>query len=221
MPELHRGLAAAFVAAACIAVLLAPGASAGPDGACTIQHRFFYVSAADLTETVTAHWKYTDGDGHDATVDTTQTGVMTFRNSKLGSRAERKRGHQYGQFDELQRTCRIPDYRQGRLYWEAPMNYTLSGQWTTPTASGPCNGEAADGRILRAEFIRRSLDWHYPTVGFRWELPGPSNPRCQIQASDGDQQLNGTVVLKRYRACSVSTLAQILHGQHCWDPSYP
>jgi hypothetical protein len=159
------------------------------------------------------------------------------------------------------------------MYWAAPMTSTLSGEWSTPTATGACNGEATIDRILRFEFIRRSLNWHYPTVGLRWELPGPTNPRCQIQASDGDEQvtrtfkepyrfhypggpdltytkavllnkktitipvhlhgtekrsdmqatfeLNGTVVLTRYRACSVSTLAQILHGRHCWDPSYP
>lgn len=261
----------AALAAAALAASSGQVASAGTS-TCVVQYRMFYVSAADLTETISAHWDYFDTDGHTATVDGTQTGVMSYRNHKLAPLAELMKGHQFATFEELQHGCRIPDYNQGSFYATAPMKYTLSGTWTTSDGSGPCNGEETTDRILRGKFTRKSLDWHYPRAGFRWQMPGPAMPRCQIQASDGDQQvtrtlkepwdisyapgpdkiftkrlllngktltvpvhlhakrtrggvlatfdLNGTITLKRFRACSWGPNQTIAQGEKCWNPKY-
>jgi hypothetical protein len=34
-------------------------------------------------------------------------------------------------------------------------------------------------------------------------------------------ELKGSIVLQRYRACQIVTLHDLLHGRHCYDPSYP
>jgi hypothetical protein len=248
--------------------LSAPAADAGKDGACTQLLRFFYVKSADLTETITTHWDFTDGT-HKAAVDTTQTGRVSLTNGKLPPSADRKKGHGYADFTELQRQCRIPNYRQGQMYVTEPMTTQLTGTWTAGEKTGTCANAETTDRILRATFMRRSLDWHFPTVGWRWQEPAPTMPACTFTAFGDDEyvtrrlhnvyefhypagrdltfkktallkskrltipidvkgttahstyELKGTVVLQRYRACSIITLQQLLHGRHCYDPSYP
>lgn len=261
-----RVLALAAVAAAL--TFIPSTAQAGKDGACTQLLRFFYVKSADVTETVTTHWDFTDGT-HQATVDTTQTGRMAFTNGKLPPSSDRKKGHGYADFTELQRQCRIPNYRQGQMYATEPMTTSLTGTWTAGDKTGTCENSETDDRILRGTFIRRSLDWHFPTVGWRWQEPRPSMPVCTFTAFGDDEyvtrrlhnayqfsypagkdlsfkkttllkskrltipidvkgashgstyELKGTIVLARYRACQIITLQQLLHGRHCYDPSYP
>jgi hypothetical protein len=185
-------LAVALAVAATATASAQPASATGGSG-CVVQYRMFYVSAADLTETVNAHWDYFDADGHQATVDGTQTGSMSYRNHKLAPLADLMKGHQYAHFEDQQHGCRIADYNQGFFWAKAPMKYTLSGTWTTDKGTGPCNGELTSDRILRGKFTRKSLNWRYPKVGFRWQMPGPAMPRCQIQASDGDQQVTRTL----------------------------
>ena len=263
-----------LLALAGLLAVAAPAAAATSGGGCTQLYRFFYVRSANLTETITAHWNYDDNNGYTATLDTTQTGTMAFRGG-LPSRADRKKYLQYSQFIEPQGSCRIPDYRQGWLTAYEPVDYNVNGQWTAGQQSGTCSSRQTERRLLHAEYIRRSLDWHFPTVGFRWMLAGPPPPGCTFTAySAQDDQyvtrrlhnaygfgytppahdltftkklllnaktvtlpvnfhakrktagstamfdLKGTVVLQRYKACTVRTLQDILHG-HCYDASYP
>jgi hypothetical protein len=264
-----------ILAVATAAASPAPAAPSGKDGACTQLLRFFYVKSADLNETISAHWNYDDGAAHKAVVDTTQTGVLHLANGKLPPRADRRNGHGYADFTELQRQCRIPDFRQGQLYDALPMTYTLHGTWSAGDQTGTCDRVQTTDRLVRGTFIRRSLDWHYPSVGFRWDVPTAAMPVCTFQAaspegelvtrrlhdaypfaerptkqltfakktlltkttltltlavhgtkSSGDgshwsYDLSGTVVLQRYRACSIVTLRDLLHGRRCYDPSYP
>jgi hypothetical protein len=186
-----------FLVAAALAAAVVLAASGGPASAgtstCVVQYRDFYVSAADLTETVNAHWDYFDVDGHRATVDGTQTGVMSYRSHEVPAVADLLKGHQVASFQELQHGCRIPDYNQGFFYATAPMKYTLAATWTNQNGSGPCSGEKTSDRILRGRFTRKSLDWRYPKVGWRWELPGPDFPRCQIEAANDDGTVTRTL----------------------------
>jgi hypothetical protein len=242
--------------------------------ACVQLLRYFYVSSAKLTETVTAQGNYDDyGSGYHAMLNTTQIGTMNYRGG-LPSRAVRKKYMQYSQFTELQYSCRIPDYRQGWLSAYAPMSYSIQGNWSAGQRSGTCSNQKTEQRLLNAQYIRRSLDSQFPTVGFRWELNGPPMPGCTFTVYSAQDDaydtrlvnaygfnysspvrdmtltkkllltatmiklpinlrgmhntggltatfgLRGTVVLQRYKACTIRTLQDILHGR-CWDASSP
>lgn len=182
-----------FITAALIAALVgatsAMPAQAGQDGTCTQLHRFFYVKSASLDETITAHWIYNDNADQKAEIDTIQTGTLRLRGGKLPPRADRKKGHGYADFTELQRLCRIPNYRHGQLYDALPMTYSLQGNWSSAGGqTGTCADDETKPRILRGTFVRRSLNWHYPTAGFRWELPTAPFLRCTFKTenSEGD-----------------------------------
>jgi hypothetical protein len=258
----------------CVGALTAPAASssAAPGTGCLQLLRYFYVRSANLTETVTAHWNVNVDAGYTATVDTTQTGTMRYSGG-LPSRAVRSRRLGYANFTELRYVCRIPDYSQGVLAAYAPMTYSLQGTWSAGQENGRCSNQKSEPRYIGANFVRRSLNWRYPSVGFGWDFNRPPMPGCSVTAystqldayepvllnSYGTAQLparqmtltkerllgatrltlpvnlhaadsvqgmkatfdlRGTVVLQRYKACSISNLQQILYGR-CWDATVP
>jgi hypothetical protein len=258
----------------CLAALAGPASSSGAASGtgCLQLLRYFYVRSAKLTETVTAHWNVNVDAGYTATVETTQTGAMQYSGG-LPSPAVRSRRLGYANFTELRYVCRIPDYSQGVLAAYAPMAYSLRGTWSAGQESGTCSNQKSEPRYIGANFIRRSLNWRYPSVGFRWDFNRPPMPGCSItaynaqvddyervllnsygairlpaaqttltkkrllsatkltlpvnlQTIDNVQGMNatfnlrGTVVLQRYKACSISNVQQILHGR-CWDATVP
>jgi hypothetical protein len=258
----------------CVGALagLAASSDAASGSGCLQLLRYFYVRSAHLTETVTAHWNVNVDAGYIATVDTTQTGIMRYSGG-LPSRAVRSRRLGYANFTELRYVCRIPDYSQGVLAAYAPMTYSVQGNWSAGQQSGTCSNKKSEARYIGANFVRRSLNWRYPSVGFGWDFNRPPMPGCSIttysaqlddyqpfllnsygttqlparqmtltkerllsatsltlpvklHAADNVQgmkatfDLRGTVVLQRYKACSISNLQQILHGR-CWDATVP
>lgn len=173
-----------------LVVVALPSAAARPaPGSCKELDRFFYVKSAHLDETITAHWNYDDGAGNKAAIDTQQTGTLDLPHGKPPSKADLHKDHGFAFFIELQGGCRIPNYRQGKFYDAIPMQYTLHGDWKAGGESGSCDATENGARVLRSEFIRRSLNWRYPTVGWRWENPTASMPACRFDAADAEGHL--------------------------------